>query len=72
MQAKKEQQPMKTKDAIKHYGTQLKLCGALGLKTRQTIHSWGEYPPIGRQYQLEVMTNGLLKAERPDNSSLVA
>lgn len=55
---------MKTKDAIKHFGNQRKLCDALELKARQTIHSWGEYPPIGRQYQIEVITNGVLKAER--------
>lgn len=59
---------MKTVEAIKHYGTQKNLCQALGIGTRQTIHAWGEYPPVGRQYQLEVITNGVLRAEREGNA----
>lgn len=55
---------MKTVEAIQHFGTQKSLCTALGIGTRQTIHAWGEYPPVGRQYQLEVITNGKLRAER--------
>ncbi len=55
---------MKTQDAIDHFGSQVALKRALNLKARQTIHSWGEYPPVGRQYQIEVMTGGKLKAER--------
>ena len=55
---------MKTADAINHFGTQKNLCMALGIKTRQTIHAWGDFPPPGRQYQIEVLTNGKLRAER--------
>lgn len=55
---------MKTQDAIHHFGTQSALKKALNLKARQTIHAWGEFPPIGRQYQIEVLTEGRLKAER--------
>jgi hypothetical protein len=66
---------MTTQEAVRYFGTQLKLCEALGLNARQTIHAWGEYPPVGRQYQLEVITNGKLRAERQTNaltSSVVA
>lgn len=55
---------MKTIDAIKYYGSQRKLKEILGLRARQTIHAWGEYPPPGRQYQIEILTNGELRAER--------
>ena len=55
---------MKTSDAIEYFGSQVALKKALKLKARQTIHAWGEFPPVGRQYQIEVLTNGKLKAER--------
>lgn len=53
---------MKTKDAIKFAGTQVRLAEMLG--TRQsTIASWGEYPPDARQLQIERVTLGALRAE---------
>jgi len=55
---------MKTKEAIKHYGSVPALAAALGLTSRQAIYYWGEYPPPGRQYQIEILTNGALRAER--------
>ena len=55
---------MKTQDAIQYFGSQVALKRALKLKARQTIHAWGEFPPDGRQYQIEVLTGGKLKAER--------
>lgn len=60
---------MKTQDAINHFGSQVALKRALNLKARQTIHSWGEYPPEGRQYQIEVLTAGKLKAERNEKEA---
>lgn len=59
---------MKTKDAIEYFGSQRKLQEALRLKARQTIHAWGEFPPPGRQYQIEILTNGDLRAERAAES----
>ena len=57
---------MKTKTAIKHFGGVTKLVDALeGITTRQAIYAWGKYPPIGRQYQIESITGGVLKAEVP-------
>lgn len=56
--------PMKTQDAINHFGGIKPLCKALGLKARQTIYTWGRYPPWSRQYQLEIITEGKLRAEK--------
>jgi len=53
---------MKKEDAIKHFGSQSKLAQALGIN-KQAVHQWPEIVPIGRQYQIEVITNGELKAE---------
>ncbi|CAB4215750.1 DNA-binding transcriptional regulator Cro, partial [uncultured Caudovirales phage] len=35
----------------------------------QVIYQWGEKPPMSRQYELEVKTEGTLKADRNDNQS---
>jgi len=55
---------MKTKEAIQHYGSVPALAAALGLASRQAVYYWGEYPPSGRQFQIEILTNGALRAER--------
>ena len=53
---------MTTKEAIEYYGGIKQLAAKLGIWAH-VIYRWGEYPPIGRQYELEVKTNGALKAE---------
>jgi hypothetical protein len=53
---------MTTEDAVKFYGTPVKLAEALGL-TPEAIYQWPEKPPILRQYQLEVLTKRKLRAE---------
>ena len=53
---------MTTEEAVKHYGSPPRLAEALGL-TPEAIYQWGEYPPILRQFQLEVLTKRKLKAE---------
>lgn len=54
---------MTTYEAIKHFGGIKQLADAL--KTwPQSIYQWGERPPKGRQYELEVLTNGKLKADK--------
>jgi hypothetical protein len=55
---------MKTSDAIQHFGSAANLARALGI-TRAAVSLWGERPPLGRQYELEVLTGGALKAQRP-------
>jgi len=61
---------MKTKDAIDYFGGPTNLAaklrrqdGRLGIY-RQAIYGWGETPPIGRQYEIEVATGGALLADR--------
>lgn len=53
---------MNKSDAIKFFGTQVKLASALGM-TQHAISGWGEYPPPLRQLQIEKVTNKALKAE---------
>ena len=57
---------MKTKQAIKRFGSAAALARALGI-SRQSVHDWGDTVPEGRAYQLEVLTEGALKAPRPPN-----
>lgn len=53
---------MKTADAIEHFGGVTALARALEIR-RVAVYQWGEYPPSGRQYELEVLTSGALRAE---------
>jgi DNA-binding transcriptional regulator YdaS (Cro superfamily) len=55
---------MRTKQAIKHFGSAAALARKLGI-SRQSVHDWGDEVPEGRAYQLEVLTNGALRAPRP-------
>lgn len=57
---------MKTQEAIVFYGGLRKLAEALDVWP-QVIYQWGEKPPMGRQYELEVKTGGQLRADRDDN-----
>jgi hypothetical protein len=55
-----------TKDqAIKEFGTQVRLAEALGIKSQGSVAAWGEFPPPLRQLQIEALTLGKLRAE-PD------
>jgi DNA-binding transcriptional regulator YdaS (Cro superfamily) len=54
---------MKTQEAIDYYGSLKKLADTLGVWP-QVIYQWGENPPMSRQYELEVKTNGVLKANK--------
>ena len=54
---------MKTKEAIQYYGNIKKLADALGMWPH-VIYRWGEHPPVARQYELDVKTNGKLKSEK--------
>ena len=59
---------MKTEEAIAYYGSWKKLADVLDVWP-QVIYQWGEKPPMSRQYELEVKTEGTLKADRNDNQS---
>ena len=53
---------MKTSEAITFAGGSFKLSQLLNV-TSGSISQWGEYPPDGRQLQIEKLSNGALKAE---------
>jgi hypothetical protein len=52
---------MTTKEAIDHFGGIKKLAEALGIWPHP-IYRWGEHPPKLRQFEIERLTNGELKA----------
>ena len=58
---------MKTLDAIEHFGSRQKLAAALGI-SREATYGFGEYVPLLRQYQLQVITAGRLVASHKDQS----
>lgn len=54
---------MKTEDAIKHFGgKKIELARALKISP-SAVTMWGDDVPLLRQYQLERITDGALKAE---------
>ncbi|WP_236183283.1 Cro/CI family transcriptional regulator [Pseudomonas juntendi] len=53
---------MKTRDAANHFGSKKKLAEALGIQP-SAVTMWGEFVPISRQYQLQILSNGKLQAE---------
>lgn len=55
---------MKTADVVKHFGSTYAVAAALGIK-QPSVMGWGEHPPALRQFQIEALTGGELKAE-PD------
>jgi len=61
---------MKTQDAIAHFGGIPELARALGIR-RQAVHQWSDEVPRSRAFELEVLTQGALKAvdEEPDDAS---
>lgn len=52
---------MKTQDAADFFGSRVKLAKVLGVSPA-AVTGWGEYPPITRQYQIQVMSKNKLKA----------
>jgi transcriptional repressor of cell division inhibition gene dicB len=50
-------------DAIKFFGSSSNLAKALGV-TKQAVSRWPDDIPDGRQFQIEVITDGKLKADR--------
>ena len=53
---------MKTNEAIKHFGSQVRLGEVLEI-SQASVSKWGEFPPDSRQLQIERITVGALKAE---------
>ncbi|MGL4939397.1 Cro/CI family transcriptional regulator [Shewanella sp.] len=48
--------------AINHFGSQKKLCEITG-RAKATVSTWPEKLPRGVQFEIEVKTKGLLKAD---------
>jgi len=53
---------MTTQEAVDYFGGRKQLARCLDVWTTAT-YNWGEYPPKGVQYELQVKTNGQLMAE---------
>ena len=60
---------MKTEAVIEHFGTKAAVARALGV-SMAAVSQWGEMVPVGRAYQIEVITGGALKAskDQPDQA----
>jgi len=54
---------MSTDEVIAFFGDQIRVAGELNI-TRQAVSSWGRRPPMAKQYELEVKSEGVLKADR--------
>ena len=55
---------MKTADVIDYYhGSVADVADALSISV-QAVYAWKEYPPSIRQFEIEIITKGKLRAER--------
>jgi hypothetical protein len=59
---------MTMQEVLEHYGSRKRLADELGLWP-QTVYQWGDTVPLLRQYEIEVRTGGVLKADRPHESA---
>jgi hypothetical protein len=59
---------MKTETAITHFGSKAALARALQIRP-PSIQDWGVLVPLGRAYELQVLTNGALQVDRSLYSS---
>lgn len=55
---------MTVDEAIAYFGSPTRVCRALGIR-RAAIGNWCGQVPLLRQYQLERLTDGALKAHDP-------
>jgi DNA-binding transcriptional regulator YdaS (Cro superfamily) len=53
---------VKTEDAIQHFGSAAKLARALGI-WKTAVSQWGDEVPPRRAFELERLTDGVLKAD---------
>lgn len=52
---------MTKEEVIEHFGSVARLARALKIST-QAVYDWGDTVPQGRQFQIQIMTNGILQA----------
>lgn len=58
---------MTKSEAIAYFGSVRALADAIGLKHVQAVYQWPEDAiPEGRQFQIQVLTKGKLKASPPN------
>ena len=62
---------MKLKEAVEHFGSKTKLAEALQIN-KSAVTNWGESIPPGRQFEIEVKTGGILKADRNPETETTA
>ena len=64
---------MTTEEAIKHFGSTKKLAIALEVWP-QVIYNWGERPPKAKQFEIHVLSGGVLKIDNsfPDRKPKAA
>lgn len=55
---------MTKREAVDFWGSEAAVGRALGI-TRASVNAW-DVIPIGRQYQIEVVTGGALRADRTE------
>ena len=53
---------MTTKEAVDYFGGIKPLADALEIWP-QAVYAWKQHPPMSKQYELEVRTQGALKAD---------
>lgn len=53
---------MKLSEAVAHFGTEAEMARKLGIKP-QAVYQWNGKVPMARQYQIQLMTKGKLKAD---------
>lgn len=57
---------MDMNDLRKHFGTQAAAAAAIG-KSKQVVSAWNRNGiPLGRQYEIQVLTGGRLRADGPN------
>ena len=54
---------MTTADVLEYFGSATKAAAELGI-TAQAVQAWGDTPPKGRQFEIQVLTKGKLKADK--------
>jgi DNA invertase Pin-like site-specific DNA recombinase len=63
---------MTTQEAIKYFGNSYQgVADALGI-SYHAVYRWGTHPPLGRQFEIELVTRGKLKADRVTRNKKLA
>ena len=53
---------MTKSDAVIYFGSTTELAAVLGVG-KSAVSNWGDYPPAGRQIQIQYITDGFLRCE---------